>query len=199
MWFSWSQNIVWFICWQRWNNIYHLTTSWSHPGPFKLARQLSGEKNVGQLRLLVSSKGWVGRFLPVQIIPLHLSLESRCFLLFIKSHQLAVWRDYASLTQQKGILLNKIRYSFATMNNHHWNHHCSLHHFLDNHYHGHHWCVELTPMWAADDTVTTLAPRDPGTLAAFFNRGKSSFVRRKWPKWLTPIWKIILAQLWKEP
>ena len=44
-----------------------------------------------------------------------------------------------------------------------------------------------TPICAAEDTVTTLAPRDQGALAAFFNSGRSSLVKRKWPKWLTPI------------
>ena len=66
---------------------------YSHPSPLKLPCQLSGEKHIGQLWLLVSSKRWVAGFLPVQIIPLHLGLVSTCLLLFWELHLLlaSVW------------------------------------------------------------------------------------------------------------
>ena len=85
-------------CWERWKNAIVFSNCchgffYSHPSPLKLPCQLSGEKHIGQLWLLVSSKRWVAGFLPVQIIPLHLGLESTCLLLFLELHLLlaSVW------------------------------------------------------------------------------------------------------------
>ena len=85
-------------CWERWKNAIVFSNCchgffYSHPSPLKLPCQLSGEKHIGQLWLLVSSKPWVAGFLPVQIIPLHLGLESTCLLLFLELHLLlaSVW------------------------------------------------------------------------------------------------------------